>query len=170
MIAKYLKITCIVCFSILSAAEATSAETIYYLVRHSEKQSDGTRDPSLTTDGLLRANNVAAFLRDKSVTAIYSSDYKRTQETAAPTAALFMLPVRTYDPSALKAFADNLKNQTGRVLVVGHSNTTPVLANLLAGTSHPDLEEHQYDYLYIVRKSDDGVFDVKVICTEPCSR
>ena len=149
------------------ASTATIADTVIYLVRHAEKQSEGTHDPSLTERGHKRAEVIAQKLATVGLKAIYSTNYKRTIETAAPTAKLTGLAVASYDPRALEAFANELKKGALPALVVGHSNTTPVVVNFLAGTNYPLLEDHQYDHLYMVTVKDDGTASVAIEFVEP---
>jgi len=156
--------------AVLISAFATTAafsDSVIYLVRHAEKQSDGTRDPSLTKPGHKRALATAEKLASSGLKIIYSTDYKRTQETAAPTAKMAGLDIVSYDPRALEAFAAQLKQTTLPALVVGHSNTTPVLVNFLAGTDYPLLEDHQYDHLYVVTLKDDGTASVAIEFINP---
>jgi len=149
------------------ASTAAFADTVIYLVRHAEKQSDGTNDPSLTERGHKRAEVTAQRLAAAGLKAIYSTDYKRTRETAAPTVELTGVAVTSYDPRRLKAFASELKKGTLPALVVGHSNTTPVVVNFLAGTNYPLLEDHQYDHLYVVTIKEDGTASVAIEFVEP---
>ncbi|MBU2605582.1 MAG: histidine phosphatase family protein [Alphaproteobacteria bacterium] len=131
-------------------------ERTIYLVRHAEKQAGD--DPSLTSNGALRAALLAKTLRDAGIVRIYSTDYARTRETAAPIAKTISVPVTLYDPSDLPAFADQLKAESGITLVVGHSNTTPALVELLGGEPGTDINEPaEYDRLYVVRMQDDGI-------------
>ena len=124
------------------------AQNVVYLVRHAEK-AEGS-NPSLTEAGMKRAEALAAFLHDKNVQTIYSTDYKRTLETANPAATQAGIDVKRYDPSNLPQMKAQLSLNSKPSLVVGHSNTTPRLFNLLTGLKHSDLEEHQYDRMYIV--------------------
>ena len=130
-----------------------------YLVRHAEKVTSDEamvvadpRDPPLTEAGEARAETLADLLSNKGITAIYSSDYTRTRDTAEPLAATLGLDVQLYDPSDLPALANLLKSQpTQTVLVVGHSNTTPQLAEALGGNGGtPIVEKNEYDRLYVV--------------------
>ncbi len=138
--------------------------TVIYLVRHAEKLVD--TDPGLTEAGIARAEALANRLQGAGITHIYSTDYKRTRMTAAPTASKNNLVVTLYDPRALTAFTEQLvalaKSAKGNILVVGHSNTTPVVATLLTNTEHPMLNEDQYDHLYVVRQVGDGSFEAKI--------
>jgi len=132
-------------------------EATYYLVRHAEKTTEKP-DPALTQAGEKRAQNLAARLENVPLTKIYSSNYKRTRDTAAPVAAVKGLNIVLYDPSDLEGFSKNLLSETGHILVVGHSNTTPNLSGLLGGkTGEPILEASEYDRFYILKKSGNDV-------------
>lgn len=162
---RYVSILLVACCALTAAA---TADTTLYLVRHAEKQSDGTHNPSLTEAGAARALRLAETLAEAGLKRIYSTDYKRTQETAAPTAKRQGLTVTSYDPRALREFAEQLQAQPTPSLIVGHSNTTPVLVNLLVGSNQfPLLEEHQYDHLYVVTLKDDGSASATIHYIEP---
>jgi phosphohistidine phosphatase SixA len=122
-----------------------------YLLRHFEKQnadaSADAKDPNLTQTGLERAQHLADFLADKNIIAIFSTKYKRTQQSVKPTADKLGLIVNRYDPSKLSSFATQLQAMSmmsrGSILVVGHSNTTPELLQLLGG---PEISMTEADY------------------------
>ncbi|SDD39457.1 gamma subclass chorismate mutase AroQ [Kordiimonas lacus] len=154
-------------FIVLIATPAALADATIYLVRHAEKVADGTRDPDLTAMGRARADWIAGYLADKGLTGIYSTDYKRTRETAQPTAEKTGLAVNLYDPRALDAFAAELKSKDGVFLVVGHSNTTPMLANLLAGSHLKYAGEDVYDQIFKVKLSEAGAANVSVSFSKP---
>lgn len=131
------------------ASAPPPVENTIYLVRHAEK-ADG-QDPSLTLIGRARAEILAQELEDAGLTGIYSTDYKRTRETAAPAAKATGLPVIRYDPRSLESFASMLRNTPGTLLVVGHSNTTPELVDLLGGKPGTPIDEaSEYDRLYVL--------------------
>ena len=125
--------------------------TTYILVRHAEKVLD-VRNPDLTQEGEKRAEGLKYLLKDVHLDAIYSSDYKRTRQTAAPTAKAKNMEVQLYDPRNLAALITEIEEKyAGKtILVAGHSNTTPKLANLLAGTNYPDFDERIYDNFFVV--------------------
>ena len=120
----------------------------FYLIRHAEKVDDGSKDPVLTLQGQQRALNIAHMLSEAAITQVYATDYQRTQLTAKPLADHLGLPVTIYDPRELTAFADQLKAQEGNVLIVGHSNTTPMLVHLLSGEPAFKMSEAEYDNIY----------------------
>ena len=97
---------------------------------------------------------MADELSQAGIRAIYSTDYKRTRQTAQPLADRLGLTVQTYD--AKRDLADFLKevesNHIGeKVLIVGHSNTVPNMANILSGTeSYQQFDDADYNHLIIV--------------------
>ena len=138
--------------------ETEQTTTTYYLVRHAEKdRSDKTnRNPHLTEAGLKRADNWANVLKDVKFDMVYSTDYNRTKETAAPTAKANNVEVSFYDPRdmKLKEFMTSTKGKT--VLVVGHSNTTPMFTNGLLGEKKYDMiDDNNNANLYIVTVTED---------------
>ena len=102
-----------------------------YLVRHAEKAAG--EDPGLTLVGRARAEILAGELRHTGLTAIYSTETRRTRQTAAPIARATGLTVLPYDAGSLETFANMLRATPGNILVVGHSNTTPQLVKALGG-------------------------------------
>jgi 2,3-bisphosphoglycerate-dependent phosphoglycerate mutase len=139
---------------------AQTDATVVYLVRHAEREEDGTRDPPLSEAGLARADLLAEMLRDARITRIHTTDYKRTRSTGAPTAHEAGLEMAVYDPSDLDAFAAELRGMPGRHLVLGHSNTTPDLVEALGGDATSPIEEMEYDRLYIVTLTPGGAMTV----------
>lgn len=137
------------------APVAPTATTVIYLVRHAETvpppyESDPP-NPRLSEYGHERATALARVLEVEDLETVWSTDYRRTQETAAPTAALHGLEVVGYDPRDLAGFASRLRSASGRVLVVGHSNTTPALVEALGGNPGTPIDERtEYDRLYVV--------------------
>lgn len=122
-----------------------------YLVRHAEKMKD-VDNPPLSSEGVARAQSLSEVLRPEQIDAIHSTAYRRTEETAQPTAERLGLSIQPYDPRQLEQFAQTIKTALdGNLLVVGHSNTTPVLVNHLLGEDrYPQLDESQYGDLYVV--------------------
>ena len=70
----------------VAAAVAPAPHLTVYLVRHAEKVLDGTRDPALTPAGHRRADALADLLHGVELTQVHTTNYRRTRETALPTA------------------------------------------------------------------------------------
>jgi len=126
-----------------------------YLVRHAEKQADGGRDPALTAQGQQRAVDLAAWLQDKGIADVWSSDYQRTRSTAAPLLSRPGLALKFYHPGELPQLAAALIERRKTALVVGHSNTTPELARMLCECEIADMDETEYDRLIVITVDDD---------------
>src|ERR1041385_1687267 len=71
---------------LLSLVTAANAAPIVFIVRHAEKANSGGKDPELSVEGQKRADALANMLKDSQITAVFVTEFKRTQETAAPTA------------------------------------------------------------------------------------
>jgi len=135
----------------------SQATTTIIFVRHAEKATEPADDPGLNEAGQRRVAELTRQLVDADVVAgidaIYSTPFRRTQETAQPIADALDLPINTYDPSDSEAVLETiLKNHKGKIiLVVGHSNTVPVLiANLGASKKVPPIHDSEYDNIYII--------------------
>ena len=132
--------------------------TTLFLVRHAEKAASVWEDPGLTPSGAARADELAYILKHVKLDAIYSTPFIRTKQTVLPTAKEKGLEVKLYKPGeenflkkVLQAFPG------GTVLIVGHSNTIPGLANDLTGQfDFNDLDDATYDNLFIACVPTDG--------------
>lgn len=139
---------------------ASAADGIHFvLVRHAEKAGDDPKDPSLSDAGLARAQRLADALADAPLAAAYATAYRRTQSTAAPSAARHGIAVTTYDASQpAAAFAAGLRQAhvAGTVLIVGHSNTVPALAAALCGCEVAPMREDEFDRRIDIRIAANG--------------
>lgn len=135
-----------ICLLVISSFSFAEQQT-WYFVRHFEKQLGD--NPSLTETGKARAIALSAFFSDKPLNQVYSTNYNRTIETASPIAELKSLDIQVYDPKRLTEFASELKTQD-HVLIVGHSNTTPELMNLM-GDASITIEETEYGTIYVLK-------------------
>ncbi len=140
-----------------TATQTASEETVapgdpvvVYLVRHAEKADDGTDDPPLALAGQIRVRILQGLLADARLTHVYTTDWRRTRETAQPIAESAGLETVVYDPRAPDSLARLIRATPGRHLVVGHSNTTPALVSALGGDPSGPIHEMEYNRLYIV--------------------
>lgn len=153
-------LTTISVFSALLFTSAVSAHSVYF-VRHFEKETsylnDGRkdRDPRLTEIGQGRALNLAGLLARQPIKHVFSTDYKRTMQSALPTALALGVKVEPYNPRQLDEFSQQLSQLSEDALVVGHSNTTPYLVNILAG-QNITLSEDDYGDIFLVKFDEQG--------------
>jgi len=152
---------------VLSAAMVAQAQekvnnsanenTTFILVRHAEKMSNSD-DPGLTEEGLKRAKKLREMLEMANISAIYSTNYKRTMATVQSVSDMADVPVTIYEPIPAREVTEQwISNHRGAtVLISGHSNTIPSLANqLLARTQfESDFDESDYGNLLIITVMD----------------
>jgi len=137
--------------------------TTYYLIRHAEKirLDDTDQNPSLTEEGLERADAWREIFSNVDLDAVYSTDYLRTKLTAKPTADSKKLPILLYDSKDIYSDSFKLETRGKTILVVGHSNTTNVFANKALGTKqYGQIKDDNNSNLYIVTIIDRKPFSV----------
>ena len=124
-----------------------TAESTIFIVRHGER-ADSSNDSDLSVAGRARAEALAKMLSDAKITAIYGTEFKRTQQTAAPLAKALGITVTTVQLKDKDALVAKLRALNGNALVVGHGNTIPDLVKAL-GISEPiNIGENDYDNLF----------------------
>lgn len=131
----------------------SDSSTLFILVRHAEK--DKGENPGLTPKGIQRSHKLDSLLNYLSLDRIYSSDFIRTKETVKPLAATLNKNVEIYNAKDLKPFADTLMHfRNSKILISGHSNSTPSLANLLCECSDFNkINESDYSNIFVVVKT-----------------
>ena len=159
---KLILIALVALFAFPSCAQKSEKKeevSTYYLIRHAEKdRSDSTnRNPNLTEEGLQRAENWAEHFKNVKFDAVYSTDYNRTKETAIPTAEANKVELQFYNPSDMQIEEFMTKTKGKTVLIVGHSNTTPLFTNgLLGEEKYEDISDDNNSNLYIVTVTKDS--------------
>ena len=127
-----------------------AAPTIF-LVRHAEKaQSGDTKDPDLSEIGRARAESLATMLKDAGITAIYATEFKRTQQTAEPFARALGLKMAIVPAKETEALVAKLKEAPGNAIIIGHSNTIPEILKALGVTTAQLVDEADYDNLFVL--------------------
>jgi broad specificity phosphatase PhoE len=136
---------------------AVRGQKLVFVVRHAERadgaapQMQGQADPPLSDAGEARAAKLARMLADAGVKAIYVTEFRRTQDTARPLAARLGLAAQRVSSRDSGALIAELRSEHANdiVLVVGHSNTVPVIIKALGGPE-VTIAEEEYDNLFIV--------------------
>lgn len=137
---------------------SSSDLTTYYFIRHAEKDTAHTgKDPELTAAGRERAQKWAEVFKDVEFDLIYSSDYKRTLNTAKPIAESQEKEIAIFNTKKLNDQDFQEKTKGKKVLVVGHSNLNPEWVNyILEDEKYEDLSEAEYGSLFIAIIHPDG--------------
>ena len=127
-----------------------SAQPVVVIVRHAEKAANGGNDPDLSSAGRARADAFARILKDSDITAIFTSELKRTQETAAPTATSAHVTPTVVAAKDTAALVARLHQLNGNALVVGHDDTIPNIIKALGINSSINIPGTDYSELLIV--------------------
>lgn len=134
-----------------------SGETVistFYFIRHAEKDRSNpdNKDPELNQAGLGRAIRWAEVFDPVALDAIYTTNFERTEMTAAPSAVKKDLVLQYYDLKDLDIDQFKESNLGKNVLVVGHSNSIPQFVNKMLGMEkYTDLDDYDNSSLFIIR-------------------
>ena len=132
-----------------------SNQSTIYLVRHAEKLSG--KDPLLTTEGNNRAGDLFRVLKDKKIKRIYVTEYKRTQNTGDSLRIYSGIDTVLYSSDSSctdllnKIVANNDLNDA--ILIIGHSNTIPIVIQKLGLTGYPSdyIADNEFDNLFLMK-------------------
>jgi broad specificity phosphatase PhoE len=127
-----------------------NAAPVIFIVRHAEKASGGGNDPDLSPEGQKRADALAHILKDSQITSVFVTEFKRTQQTAAPTAKAVHVTPTVVPANETGALADKLRALKGNALVVGHGNTIPDLLKALGIATPVSIPDDDYTEIFAV--------------------
>jgi len=135
---------------------SAATTTVVVLARHAEKDLSSIQDPPLSPEGEQRAERLAQMFGRGSgvghIDAIYVSDGRRTQQTAAPLAERLGKQAIVVPASDTKGLVSRVmhEHEGGSVLIIGHSNTVPELIHELGDIDVPPIADDEYDTLYVL--------------------
>ena len=139
---------------------AVDQPTIVILVRHAEKKivPSTNKDPDLSPAGLARAEELVRMFGGSGITAIYATQFKRTQQTVKPLADKLGIKVvqvaNTKTPELVKQIRSRGAGQV--IFVAGHNNSVPDVIEALGGPHMDIIPETEYDNLYVLTVHSDG--------------
>jgi broad specificity phosphatase PhoE len=135
----------------------TADSTTVIVVRQAELETGDQVDPKLSAAGALRAQLLARMFGTADgpgrLDAIYVSNTLRSRLTAAPLTELLHLPLSvaaSNDDGKGLARRALREHGGGRMLIVAHRDTLPVIVASLGGVDIPKLAAEDYGVIYIV--------------------
>lgn len=156
------RLAAVTVLALLALARAADAAQLIVVVRHAERET-GQGDDGLSAAGKARAEKLVFVLQDAGITDVLTSDRRRTIETAAPLMQARALrpqvipleePMAGGDPAArqvaLTVEAVRRLPEDARVLIVGHSNTVPLILQALGVTSAVTIPDTEFANLFVV--------------------
>jgi broad specificity phosphatase PhoE len=124
-------------------------------LRHAERPPGD--DPPLSPLGQQRAQELVQVAGEAGVTAIYATQFIRTQQTAQPLADHLGLDVNIFNVTDnSQQYADDLvdhilsEHRGEVVLIVSHSHTVHLIVEALGASPIPAIPGNKYDNLFIV--------------------
>ena len=127
--------------------------TTVILVRHAEKNIEPDNpNPNLSPAGQQRAQELVRLLGRSGITAIYATQYARTQQTVQPLATALGIPVTQVDSKNTDELVRQITttHRGGVVFLAGHNNTVPAIIGALGGGDYPTIPETEYDNMFVV--------------------
>jgi broad specificity phosphatase PhoE len=141
-----------IAFLLFFVVASASAQTTIIIVRHADRASLAA-DAPLSRAGFARAKELARVLADVNVSAIYATQFVRTQQTVAPLAKernLQPVLIQTSDTYARDLIADINEHHTNQTVVVAsHSDRIPQILRELGVASPPEITMTEYDDLFV---------------------
>jgi 2,3-bisphosphoglycerate-dependent phosphoglycerate mutase len=144
----------------LALAVPAAAQQTIFVVRHAERADASAgasptmaSDPDLSEKGKARAQALATVLKDAKITAIYTTQYKRTVQTADPLARALAIQPTALDARETAGLIEKLK-AGGNALVVAHSNTVGPILQQLGVADAITLGDEDYDNIFVVVRSE----------------
>ena len=138
----------------LFMATAAHAAPVVFMVRHAEKTSIGGNDPDLSLQGQKRADALAKILKDSQITSVFVTEFKRTQETAAPVAKAAHVSPTVVPANDIAGLVEKLRALNGNALVVGHGNTIPDVLKALGIATPVSIPDDDYNEIFAVLTGD----------------
>jgi len=127
-----------------------NAAPVIFIVRHAEKANTADKDPDLSVQGQKRADALAHILKDSQITSVFVTEFKRTQETAAPAARAAHVSPTMIPANDIGALVEKLRALNGNALVVGHGNSIPDLLKALGIATPVSIPEDDYTEIFAV--------------------
>ena len=143
----------------LGCASPVDAQQAIFVLRHAERVEYESPDGVLSEAGEARARVLVRLLGDAGITAIYTSDRKRTNQTAQPLAELLHITptiVSGQDQVEATVRLVRERGRDGSVVIVGHSNTVPRLLKAFGHSDEVAIGEREHDDIFVVLPRDDG--------------
>lgn len=142
-------------FGAAAAMREDARDTTVILVRHAEKAVVPGDDPPISEAGKKRAAALKHALEKAGVSAIFATQYQRTQQTVEPLAKALKIAATQIDATKSEALVAQIrqKHRGGIVLVAGHSNTIPQIIKALGVNEAPAIADSEYDDLFVVTVS-----------------
>ena len=127
------------------------AQRTIVVVRHADKIDD-SHDAVLSPTGEAQAKRLADVLKDLGISAIYTTQFKRTIQTATPLANSLNIKLLSYEQTDVDGVVKEIQQKHPKeiVMVVGHRSTVPKVLKQFGASEPVALGSSEYDSLFIL--------------------
>ncbi len=131
---------------------SSCSQTTIFIVRHAEKATTPTpQNPDLTDVGKQRAEQLANLLMPKKINNIFSTNFRRTIQTATPLANVTGSSITFYSTDTLQKFIKKIVRIKSNSLIVSHSNKIlPMLDSLPITHTLTAIPDNDFDNLFVL--------------------
>lgn len=131
------------------------AQRTIVVVRHADK-IDNTHDAALSPTGEAQAKRLAHVLQDLGISAIYTTQFQRTIQTATPLADLLKIKLLAYEQTDVDGVVGLIQRRHPNevVMVVGHRSTVPKILEKFGAREPVALGSSEYDSLFILTRGE----------------
>ncbi|MGI2168233.1 SixA phosphatase family protein [Shewanella oncorhynchi] len=148
------------CLGFTPISQAHAKSRLIILVRHAEKADTPANNPQLSPKGEIRAASLITALSRTPLSQLIATQYLRTQQTLAPIAEDRHLPVTIVEAAKpieghIQHIVEQVHAVKGNTLIVGHSNTVPLIIKALGGPEIQAISEDDYSQLFLLSLNDD---------------
>lgn len=117
------------------------------LVRHAERDASGA--DAVSPAGRRRADLLARMYRQSGVSAVFTSAFNRTKQTARPLAqAIGITPIELN--GTVTENRNKILGAGPLSVVVGHSDSVPELIAALGGPAGLEIDEAEFDLMFVL--------------------
>ena len=146
--------------NIVARKEVQKGNTVFYFIRHNKTIPDGSKDPDISSRGKKNIQNLIRYFADKRLDSIFSTNFKRTINTAKPIAKSKGIVSDYFNPHLIDVKKEIKRNKGKAILYVGHSNTTPEMANQFIGSmKYSQMMDDNYSDIYRVIISGNKIYE-----------
>ena len=138
-------------------ATPAASQEVVYVVRHAEQVAEG-EDPPLSEEGRARGRALTTFFRDSGLTAVYTTDLRRSIETGQMVADALGIELTAVHRNSIADQVARVRREQpdGRVLIVGHSNTVPAILAQFGYPNDVAIDHDDFSNLFVVVPAPEG--------------
>lgn len=161
MLVRSIILICLMAVAGCATVTSQPARPNIYVMRHLHTPK-GVPNADLTNEGQRFAALAADWFRRDPPNVIYVSNTKRAQQTAAPLAERLTLAPKIYDPADTPGLVASVLQESGTVLIVGHSNTVPDIVASLGGQRPRELVHEDFGDIWHIAGSTQVTSHVRI--------